>query len=308
MIGCDGESGRTSLPNFDRSMFASIWNGISCDYKNYDICRATWLGAGDGCDCYCYDEQGDPVWDPDCGERPADPASQTQESAGFTFEKMDIDFRYTNDHGLDEMECKPSDKPCEEVYPESIIRFIHTGYDGEITASFTAADGTVNQLRMCCQVRQDPSYRTSSGYSGGGGGGCFVAGTRIETPQGYLPVEELGLGDPVLSYDLDGDTLVNGSVSGIHLYRDREILEAEFDNGVRLWVTEEHPFYSLDQDDWLPIGELEVGTQVLTLGQGYLHIATLLEKRPVGTATVYNLTVESHSSYFAEGVLVHNKD
>ena len=43
----------------------------------------------------------------------------------------------------------------------------------------------------------------------GGKGGCFPAGTKINTPTGYTNIEDIRIGDEVTSYDSDGYTHTN---------------------------------------------------------------------------------------------------
>jgi len=38
---------------------------------------------------------------------------------------------------------------------------------------------------------------------------CFVAGTRVHTPHGSVPIEQIGVGDLVWSWDVDGVSLCN---------------------------------------------------------------------------------------------------
>ncbi len=61
-----------------------------------------------------------------------------------------------------------------------------------------------------------------------GGGGCFEEGTRILTPHGEIPIEQLRVGDDV----------IGGRVEAIICVEPDEYLE--IGNGVH--VTAEHPF------------------------------------------------------------------
>ena len=43
------------------------------------------------------------------------------------------------------------------------------------------------------------------GAGGGGGGGCFLGHVPVATPDGTKPIEQLRVGDQVLSFDDKGD-------------------------------------------------------------------------------------------------------
>lgn len=75
----------------------------------------------------------------------------------------------------------------------------------------------------------------------------------------------------------------------------------------RLETTKDHPFWSVNADDWVVVGELGVGDGLATLG-GMAEIAGI-EYRDELT-TVYNLTIPGSPTYFVgeRGVWVHNCD
>ncbi len=92
---------------------------------------------------------------------------------------------------------------------------------------------------------------------------CFVAGTPVATPDGLKPIEELSVGDLVLTRNefAAGDDSDNGyeSVTELITTHPSELLELTFSDGdseETLTTTPNHPFYSLDtkglQDNKLP--------------------------------------------------------
>lgn len=72
-----------------------------------------------------------------------------------------------------------------------------------------------------------------------------------------------------------------------------------------LGVTATHPIYSLDRDDFVPAGELELNERVLTVS-GELTLTSKTE-RPT-RQTVYNLEVHRDHAYHVsqDGILAHN--
>ena len=75
-------------------------------------------------------------------------------------------------------------------------------------------------------------------------------------------------------------------------------------------VTPEHPFFVPDENRYISINDIEVGTPCVS-SSGYL--VTLIEKEYIHERiTVYNFEVENHHNYFVgnnahENILVHNE-
>lgn len=65
---------------------------------------------------------------------------------------------------------------------------------------------------------------------------CFVAGTPVLTPSGYVPVEALKIGDTVISHE--GVSTV--SATGSHI--PNSLIELTLSNGAKLTCTPNHPF------------------------------------------------------------------
>lgn len=67
---------------------------------------------------------------------------------------------------------------------------------------------------------------------------CFAAGTLVDTPRGYVPIEHLGVGDEVIAHD--------GTVHRVSWTMDREsdtvIVKAQGIHGTR--VSPDHPYYA----------------------------------------------------------------
>ena len=110
---------------------------------------------------------------------------------------------------------------------------------------------------------------------GRGGGGCFEAGTPIQTPHGPIRIEALRVGDEV----------TGGRVVAITKILPPEYLELP--DGVR--VTAEHPFQ---------------------IAPGVFQIAALVfpsAPRIAATQPAFNLLVSPSGTYIAQHYLVHNK-
>lgn len=175
--------------------------------------------------------------------------------------------------------------------------------------------------------REDAKRRTMAKWTGALAGGamlgrallfgccgtCFVRGTRIATPKGRKPIEDLVVGDTVFSYDTERAVIVERPVVDVLRAKSREIMSLRAGELVIGGVTFEHPFWDVGSSRWVRAEDLALGHQLLGwLGAGEtraLPVSELRREKIYGEIEVFNITVgggEEHN-YFAEGLLVHNK-
>jgi Pretoxin HINT domain len=134
---------------------------------------------------------------------------------------------------------------------------------------------------------------------------CFVAGTEILTPEGFKNIEDIQIGDWVISDDptTPGEieakqvlqTFVRQTETLIDLYVDGEVIS----------TTREHPFWTPDKG-WLAAEDLKVGS-LLQMEDGRIVDIDQIEERK-GLFSVYNFHVEDFHTYYVSelGILVHN--
>ena len=161
---------------------------------------------------------------------------------------------------------------------------------------------------------------------GGGGGRCFVAGTKIEMSDGTtIPIEYVKVGDKVRAFNEKTQKFEEGEVTELFIHDDSEgyiVL-----NG-KVKATPEHPFLAVKRDPfsrvaisnnfsfttedvkpsdghWYELGELAVGDIIFDREGNPTLIKSLKEVKEKGT--VYNIEVEPQHTYIAEKLLVHNK-
>ena len=132
----------------------------------------------------------------------------------------------------------------------------------------------------------------------------FMAGTIVSTPLGGKKIEDLKVGDRVISFT--GNTIVESIVSKTHKVRRDYYFDLVAD-GYRVKVTAKHPFY-MGNDEFKTAEELQVGDNVYILEKQSLVKKRVTSKTKVNQiADVYNLTVDGTNTYFAGGFAVHNK-
>ena len=132
----------------------------------------------------------------------------------------------------------------------------------------------------------------------------FMAGTMVSTPLGGKKIEDLKVGDRVISFT--GNTIVESIVSKTHKVRRDYYFDLVAD-GYRVKVTAKHPFY-IGSDEFKTAEELKAGDNVYVLENKSLVKKRVTSKTRVEKkADVYNLTVDGTNTYFAGGFAVHNK-
>lgn len=136
------------------------------------------------------------------------------------------------------------------------------------------------------------------------GGGCFPAGTLIDTPHGRVPIEELAPGDAVVA--VAGQHVIGvATVRAVLACRARIlVVQTECET---LRTTAEHPV-ELAAGGFRLAGDLHAGDRVLCCRYGdFQSIAVRrLTLLPV-ESVVFNLEVDRPHTFIADGFVVHNK-
>lgn len=138
-----------------------------------------------------------------------------------------------------------------------------------------------------------------------GGGGCFVAGTRVATPAGPRAIESIRPGESVTAFDADGQTFAaTVRKTFVHAVPATLCLTIA---GRQIVTTAEHPI-STGGGAFTPAGLLRVGDSVALFdGQRWSVRAVEAIDHDGAAMTVYNLEVDGPHTFIAEGVGVHNK-
>lgn len=139
---------------------------------------------------------------------------------------------------------------------------------------------------------------------------CIAEGARVSTPTGLVAIERLTVGDEVWAIDpLDGKRH-RTKITDIRSAR-RECLRVTDERGRQLTATPDHPVWSTEDHDYVPIGRLVAAGHgsLLSIESGAPKPRQLRELEVfVGVSTVFDITVEHSLHNFAvDGFLVHNK-
>jgi len=138
-------------------------------------------------------------------------------------------------------------------------------------------------------------------------GGCFIAGTRVSTPEGDRNIEDLKPGDTVFAYNQDTASVTKRTVLKTfkhftHYWVDVQIGEKT------IKATRFHKFWVENERAWVDAIKLEPGMVVLLQDgttQKVESVSVLELEQPEDT---YNLLVDVDHNYFVGTghVLVHN--
>ena len=135
---------------------------------------------------------------------------------------------------------------------------------------------------------------------------CFVAGTLVTTEDGQEPIEEIEVGDKVLSEDETTGEVAVKTVTETYINETDELIHIGV-NGETISATPTHPFY-VDKLGWTLARSLRAG-DVLVLSNGELVTVEWVQHEILESPIkVYNFEVQDFHTYFVGecGVLVHN--
>ncbi len=150
---------------------------------------------------------------------------------------------------------------------------------------------------------------------------CFLPGTPIILSNGsQVPIEDVKVGDTVLGYDEFKKEYINVTVLELESPIRKDYYTIKFEDGTELNVTNEHPIYinNSEYQGWASIIPeitlLDAGMDVKPIKRGdyvfkqdnwvkIIGIVHIVEE-----VQTYNLKkVSNTNTFFAGGVLVHNK-
>jgi hypothetical protein len=132
---------------------------------------------------------------------------------------------------------------------------------------------------------------------------CFIAGSKVSTPDGEKNIEEIKLGDMVNTYNMENKAVEPTQVTDTLAHHDRHTLEIEVEDGRKLITTVEHPLWT--GQDWVPAGIVRVGTDSLFDKEGKLQKVVAVKVGPKTDVYNFHVTAPAHN-YFVEELLVHN--
>ncbi|MEF3311883.1 polymorphic toxin-type HINT domain-containing protein [Paenibacillus sp. GYB004] len=133
---------------------------------------------------------------------------------------------------------------------------------------------------------------------------CFTAGTKVLTDEGEKNIEDIQVGDKVLSKDENTGEVAYKEITATFNHETDEIYKIHVNDQV-IESTFNHPFW-VDGKGWTFVKDLKIGDLLVQSDGNKLKIESIeLEHKHV---IVYNMTVDEFHTYFVSdlGIWVHN--
>jgi hypothetical protein len=200
--------------------------------------------------------------------------------------------------------------------------------DVEESDLFLTSIGDENSV-LKLMVQHNPCYSCNSWTPCGSWGcqtycsscsTCFIGGTKITTENGVKNIEDIIVGDIVMSYLEDSEVLIPRTVNGT--FNEDYVGGLVIINGIKTNATIGHPFavkneigelkwaaYNKNIDlhyinEGIVVNNLVDEKYLINLNGSWVKIETI-ELEPF-EGIVYNIGVDGTHNYFANNILVHN--
>jgi hypothetical protein len=134
-----------------------------------------------------------------------------------------------------------------------------------------------------------------------GGGSCFPAGSLVTVPGGHKPIEDVELGDMVMTWNFSSKSIEPTQVTDTLAHAGKETIIIKSGHS-KIITTPEHPFW--DGKRWAAASKLKAGSKIMDQG-GRLHEVESIHKGPKTDVYNFHVTSPAHN-YFVDGFLVHN--
>lgn len=151
------------------------------------------------------------------------------------------------------------------------------------------------------------------GELGCAGPNSFAGDTPVLMADGTnKPIDQVKVGDQISNAEPDSPTVQRHTVTAVHItdtdHDFTDVTLATADGPRTITSTTHHLFWDTTTHTWTDAGDLKVGQQLDTPGNGHVTITSL--RRYATTIRTYNLTIDGvHTYYVLAGdtpVLVHN--
>ena len=148
---------------------------------------------------------------------------------------------------------------------------------------------------------------------------CFIAGSKVHIEsKGVTNIEDVKVGDKVISYNHDNDTVEYKEVKKIRIKSDEHVVTYIFENGTKLTGTPDHPLFVIGKgyasyhpeqtkdDCGMEVEQILLGDEVLHMDGYGVTISDIIEEEE--KEVVYNLDeVDGNNNFFVEDLLAHNR-
>ncbi len=137
-------------------------------------------------------------------------------------------------------------------------------------------------------------------------GKCFIAGTLVATPNGYVPIENINTGMLVYSFNPKTLEISENKVEETFIRATYELVNITANSEI-ISTTPEHPFY-VPQKGFVNAIDLRAGDILLSLNNEYIVVEKIEHEILEKPICVYNFRVSNDHTYFvgSSEIGVHN--
>jgi hypothetical protein len=175
-------------------------------------------------------------------------------------------------------------------------------------------NGKVSEIKEYFEVCPIPVTNSGSDSC------CFVKGTKISMFDNTIKnIEDVKVGDIVITYNEETKEKEPGEVKNTISPLRSDIIEYKLSNDVIIKSTSCHPYFVVDKG-WssfnpeltknmydFDVSKIEENDKLLDINDNELFVSKITELMCKKVNT-YNLQILGNHTYYANGVLVHNKD
>ena len=135
---------------------------------------------------------------------------------------------------------------------------------------------------------------------------CFVGGTLVLTALGLVAIENIKVGDTIISTDIKTKKTGKKTVLRTFINESRELVHIIV-NGDKISVTPNHMFYEANKG-WIPAACLVYGSILLLKDGRRVEVTQVFSESLDTPVKVYNLEVDEWHTYYVGNIsiLVHN--
>ncbi len=133
----------------------------------------------------------------------------------------------------------------------------------------------------------------------------FVKGTVVKTSSGFVPIEELNIGDEVYCFDMHNDEFLLRTITDVSRHEVSYLLYIQT-NGTHIIVDAQQPFYLPVEEAWCYAEDLQPSMVLLSCDQQRIMVQNVNEV--CINALVYDITVDELHNFCVttDGIVVHN--
>jgi len=137
---------------------------------------------------------------------------------------------------------------------------------------------------------------------------CFVENTKVSMSDGTkMNIQDVKVGMEVLSYNDETKNQEFSKVESIITSSTFELVKISTKSGIEIICTKEHPFWVVDSvTGWVQAILLDKGDMLL-LENCLPDEIISIKSNKVKETPIYNLQISNNKTYYANGILVHNK-